>query len=121
MSHAHPSEDAGIDERLAAEAEGALEACCQPVLSVVPAPPPTVNAAPVVPPQEPAHRNHIAGQSSMMKEVAAPTGDAAVVAALAWIASPIERIPKERQFIVDWIAWSLVAWVPVVWLLAIFG
>jgi hypothetical protein len=121
MSHEHPSEDARIDERLAAEAEGALEACCQPVSLVVSVPPPTVNAVPVVPPQEPAHRDHTPGQSSMMNEVAAPTGDAVAIAALAWIASPIQWIPKERQFVVDWIAWSLVAWVPVVWLLAIFG
>ncbi len=43
-----------------------------------------------------------------------------VVSVLRWMNSPLRHVPPSARPTVDWIALSLVLWVPIVWLIALF-
>ncbi|MCH8150897.1 MAG: hypothetical protein IH830_00815 [Planctomycetes bacterium] len=44
-----------------------------------------------------------------------------VVSVLRWMNSPLRHVPPSARPAVDWIALSLVFWVPIVWLIALFA
>jgi hypothetical protein len=49
-----------------------------------------------------------------------PQAHPPLVRALQWMNAPRRSLPPPARVIVDWVALSLVFWVPVVWLFALF-
>ena len=48
-----------------------------------------------------------------------PAGDPLIVTVLRRLNYPLRVLPPSSRMVVDWVAWSLILWVPVVWAIAI--
>ena len=49
----------------------------------------------------------------------APGGLPFIITVLQRLDFPLRFLPSSMRVIVDWVAWSLIFWVPVVWVIAI--
>ena len=48
-----------------------------------------------------------------------PAGDSLIVTVLQGLNYPLRALSPSSRLVVDWVAWSLIFWVPVVWAIAI--
>ncbi len=111
----------GVDEEPATEPAAVEEPPAPLVAEEPPFEEPPVEEPPVEEPPAAPVETTIAEQDTPAEPepAASPAGHPLIVTVLQRLNYPLRVLPPSSRMVVDWVAWSLILWVPVVWAIAI--